>query len=425
SPQRLQLRVLTLPTEEAAREALLLIREGKSFALLARERSMGPNVERGGYIGEVKLSELKPRVREALRGLKLGEVGGPVKTEEGFSLLQRTTNRFYNKGIELLREGDAAAARAELLEDLKLNPDNFNGWLALGIALTRLELYEGALRAYKNAIGLEPEEEAPYNNLGNLYNRLGRLELSIGMYKEALRRNPEQDVTLSNLAWLLGTRMGDPRGGILYMDRAIAVSPETAFYYDMRAQLYLMAGMPEKAREDWRQAIELEPENPLYRKRLLKPELVSPLPSSHGARDVGGRLRAEAETLTKKKEEALLEEHLSKPRAEGASPVARAPVREPSPSPSSEPLLRIKVLNGNGREGSAQQVAGLLEKGGFPVERIDNASSFDYERTAIYYKARARGAAEEIPRLLGLRAELKALSWPSDFDLIVIVGKDL
>lgn len=68
---------------------------------------------------------------------------------------------------------DAAAKQkqylAQLAETLKENPNDFDGWMAVGIHKKFFNNYEGARDAWEYAKLLVPEQQVPYLNLANLY----------------------------------------------------------------------------------------------------------------------------------------------------------------------------------------------------------------------------------------------------------------
>ncbi len=76
--------------EAAAREVLRRIEGGEPFDALARELSVDPSKRFGGDIGYYEEGELLPELEAVLRDLKVGEVGGPVKTGRGYHILKRT-----------------------------------------------------------------------------------------------------------------------------------------------------------------------------------------------------------------------------------------------------------------------------------------------------------------------------------------------
>jgi tetratricopeptide (TPR) repeat protein len=61
--------------------------KGENFEELAQTNSVGPNARRGGRLGEVKANSLRTEYRDALQGLKAGQVSKIVAIEDGYALL--------------------------------------------------------------------------------------------------------------------------------------------------------------------------------------------------------------------------------------------------------------------------------------------------------------------------------------------------
>jgi peptidyl-prolyl cis-trans isomerase C len=102
--------------DKAARqraEALLeRAKKGEDFAKLAKENSMDPSAAQGGDIGLMENGELEPAYEEAAAKLKVGEIGGVVRTSYGYHVLKLTDRK--KAGTAALDE-----VRAQLTEFLK------------------------------------------------------------------------------------------------------------------------------------------------------------------------------------------------------------------------------------------------------------------------------------------------------------------
>jgi parvulin-like peptidyl-prolyl isomerase len=89
--------------EERARKRALAVRDsllkGADFAAMAKRFSMDTSTkDSGGYLGDVAVPNLPPSFREALTGLREGEVSVPLKGEAGyyvFKLGGRVPEREY------------------------------------------------------------------------------------------------------------------------------------------------------------------------------------------------------------------------------------------------------------------------------------------------------------------------------------------
>ncbi|HHY09968.1 MAG TPA: LCP family protein [Firmicutes bacterium] len=85
------------------------------------------------------------------------------------------------------------------------------------------------------------------------------------------------------------------------------------------------------------------------------------------------------------------------------------------------PPLRVVVLNGNGRQGAAQEMADLLTSFGYNVVSVGNAEHFNFTQTEI------RASARDISRTKALTDYLNAAvkaTEAAESEITVIIGKD-
>jgi len=112
----------------------------------------------------------------------------------------------------------------------------------------------------------------------------------------------------------------------------------------------------------------------------------------------------------------------------------QAPTFSPIPTPEDttpvleRDILKVQVLNGSGTKGAASVVKDYLEGLGYKDIDTGNAPSYDYDETVLQLKE-DRKAYEDI--LVGdlskeykIAKEVDTLDGESDFDAVVIVGKN-
>jgi Flp pilus assembly protein TadD len=83
-------------------------------------------------------------------------------------------------------EGDYRAAIAQLKEVVRLEPDNFEGQLDLGICFAQKGFYAEAERSYQRARDLNPEDLLLSYNTSALYSLWGRREEALTYLRSAL-----------------------------------------------------------------------------------------------------------------------------------------------------------------------------------------------------------------------------------------------
>jgi tetratricopeptide (TPR) repeat protein len=79
--------IFVAPDAQRAEAALKQLQAGWDFGVLCREESVDPTGENGGYLGRLKPAELRPELRNALAGLRVGEYSHIVPLSSGYAIL--------------------------------------------------------------------------------------------------------------------------------------------------------------------------------------------------------------------------------------------------------------------------------------------------------------------------------------------------
>ena len=73
---------------QKAQEILLMIKDGKNFANLAKKFSNGPGASEGGDLGVFRMSQLNPEMAEIIKDLSAGEVSNPIIRPYGIKIIK-------------------------------------------------------------------------------------------------------------------------------------------------------------------------------------------------------------------------------------------------------------------------------------------------------------------------------------------------
>ena len=128
--RRWRVRQIVVSSAKMAEQLRKLVLEGKSFAALAQEHSIGPESGEGGDLGYFQQGELPENIENVVESLKLGEVSRVVKSPAGFHLLEVPERRLpFQKTLSSVRDdikkrllADKGRARLERwLGELKRN----------------------------------------------------------------------------------------------------------------------------------------------------------------------------------------------------------------------------------------------------------------------------------------------------------------
>ncbi|MDT7815355.1 MAG: hypothetical protein QOJ42_5271, partial [Acidobacteriaceae bacterium] len=87
APQAGGLGVIITQTAELAGKVLQQLRAGMDFGVLAKEESIDPTSNDGGYMGPEGSAHLSPEMRDALHGVRAGQFTDIVHTPAGFAIL--------------------------------------------------------------------------------------------------------------------------------------------------------------------------------------------------------------------------------------------------------------------------------------------------------------------------------------------------
>ncbi|HJY98992.1 MAG TPA: LytR C-terminal domain-containing protein [Patescibacteria group bacterium] len=109
--------------------------------------------------------------------------------------------------------------------------------------------------------------------------------------------------------------------------------------------------------------------------------------------------------------------------------VSTSPSEEPSPTPLSKAEIQkysIRIENGSGVPGAANEAKSILTKAGFNVESTGNASTYDYTDSIIQAKSDVPKAfvsmlSDALSDTYSL-GKTVTLSDDSDYDVVVIIG---
>ena len=78
------LQIIIVKTRAEAEQILTGLSQAQFFSYLAKQYSIDPSSQEGGYVGSSLTSNSSPALEEALRNLKPGQVGGIIEVPQGF-----------------------------------------------------------------------------------------------------------------------------------------------------------------------------------------------------------------------------------------------------------------------------------------------------------------------------------------------------
>ncbi|MCY3822849.1 MAG: tetratricopeptide repeat protein [Nitrospinae bacterium] len=231
-------RVLTLPDYDTAKEAYdktaIL---GIPFRKVAREFK-----DKATAIRKAQPSEFSVGVRAEVQDLKPGATSRIIESEEGFSILQKTTSAHFERALKLMEKKNDEAALRLIRRDLEINPGNVDAWLALAKMMDEAGDLEETLAAYEKARELDPENPVVSNRYARYLVSQYRYEEAEKVLKAAEELSPEDAGVLLNLASLLVYLNKEPDFASRLIERGSRIDPG-------RAAWYRLSGVIRKRRE--------------------------------------------------------------------------------------------------------------------------------------------------------------------------------
>jgi tetratricopeptide (TPR) repeat protein len=82
------LQVIVVRSAEEAQAVLDRLKKGEGFGQLAREKSIDPTADAGGYMGMLDPATLRAELRDALVGVRPGQISGIVRLPSGYAILK-------------------------------------------------------------------------------------------------------------------------------------------------------------------------------------------------------------------------------------------------------------------------------------------------------------------------------------------------
>ena len=211
SRKEIALQVIVVNTPEQANQVLERLKVGYDFASLAKEKSIDPTADSGGYMGRMDPASLRPELRDAVKGVGPGKISAVTRIPSGYAILKVVPE---NKAAEI---ENAPKARLQALSAFGsvLKSPGISGFGDANDALLRFTKAQGwerdfvlgcQMRTQSLATATESMEKllAPSNrkavdqqepldvmqehvSLGELYSYQGKMDAAIEQYEEAYR----------------------------------------------------------------------------------------------------------------------------------------------------------------------------------------------------------------------------------------------
>jgi Tfp pilus assembly protein PilF len=168
--------------------------------------------------------------------------------------------KIFNQAKYLHQEGSYEEAVREYRRAAKLDDKNPFIYNYLGLALLSLEDYDGAIKALKHALTLNPNLTDVHNNLGVVYSQMDEKEKAYQEFALVVRDPsfPTPEKPLYNLGELY-LRENNLELAVMHFRRAVEKNPNFAMGYRGLGKVHVSLGERAAAIENFEKAIEISP----------------------------------------------------------------------------------------------------------------------------------------------------------------------
>jgi tetratricopeptide (TPR) repeat protein len=204
-PREVVLQVIVVNSAEKAQEILQRLKNGENFEQLAKEQSLDPTADSGGYLGKYAPDDLRPELREAVKNIAEGQISGIVHIPSGYAILKvvKDNTGMPNKTLDPARNFSLTASgtiryvadvdglvEAEAVLIRYPKPGNWNQ-SAPNICELRKQSLTSAITNIKQSLTAAASDRSAYDlmdghfALAQLYAYRGEMEPAVQEYQTA------------------------------------------------------------------------------------------------------------------------------------------------------------------------------------------------------------------------------------------------
>jgi len=196
-----------------------------------------------------------------LAGICFSETGKSSKAktlfQKALSLDPGSENVVINFSAFLLKNQENAEAVKYLCRGLVEHPQSHRLLNLLGQAHSNMRSWSDALRAFRSANDINPDDPELLHNLGLTVFRMGRADESIHYFRKAISLRPNYQNAYNSLGIALDA-VGSVEEAISVYKKAISINPRVPTTYNNLGNSQLSLGEIELAKESYRKAIQID-----------------------------------------------------------------------------------------------------------------------------------------------------------------------
>ena len=170
---------------------------------------------------------------------------------------------YSNRCLINLKLQNNGAGASDCAAAIKINPDNLEAYLNLGLAYYRLGKYNLAIAQYENIIQQNNQDYRAYYNRGLAYFALNNYQQAIKDYEIALNSLSDSHIKSKSLIYndlgLTYMIIAQDEQAVFNFNRAIALNNNNYYAYNNRGCFYHRQGKYQAAIHDFTKVIQLQP----------------------------------------------------------------------------------------------------------------------------------------------------------------------
>jgi len=198
-------------------------------------------------------------LQRALRAWKRGDTAKAAKLAlNATEVDDSNAQAFHLLALTLDKLGHLHKALVTYERAFKLDPEDTDLLLNLGLTAWNLNLLDGAERMFRLFIEKCPDHPAGYNNLGSVQRDKRDLSTAIETLRGAIYRMPDQPMLWNSLATVLAEE-GRAEESLVFYEEALRLDPKFARVQHNLGYTYSHLGQLDKALHAYDSALQLSP----------------------------------------------------------------------------------------------------------------------------------------------------------------------
>ena len=175
--------------------------------------------------------------------------------------IDKLTFGFLNN-LTILLEKKELSARAKYIHErcMEMSPQEADGFYNLGVAYTKQNSFDQAVKRFKEAIQIDPNHAKAYFGLGAAFAAQGHIDEAIQAWKEAVRISPRYAEAYFRLGVALKLK-GFMAEAEEAWEKAVAYEPHHAEAHYCLGLVYVDQNQIDRAINELRTSVQIDPEN--------------------------------------------------------------------------------------------------------------------------------------------------------------------